>query len=102
MPGFIIHLAEASMIMNRIGKDLDSDWKQEFLFGNLLPDTRLGGDKAISHFWSAEGAENIARAPKLSLFLEKYGHRLNEPVILGYYTHLYLDERYVDEYWPKI
>lgn len=102
MPGFIIHLAEASMIMNRIGKDLDSDWKQEFLFGNLLPDTRLGGDKAISHFWSAEGAENIARAPKLSLFLEKYGHRLNEPVILGYYAHLYLDERYVDEYWPKI
>lgn len=36
MPGFIIHLAEASMIMNRIGKDLDSDWKQEFLFGLSL------------------------------------------------------------------
>lgn len=102
MPGFIIHLIEAEMIMDSIKIEPDADWKQEFLLGNLLPDTRLGEDKAISHFWSSDGAENIARAPKLSLFLKKYGHRLDEPVILGYYAHLYLDERYVDEYWPKI
>lgn len=102
MPGFIIHLIEAEMIMDSIKIEPDADWKQEFLLGNLLPDTRLGEDKAISHFWSSDGAENIARAPKLSLFLEKYGHRLDEPVILGYYAHLYLDERYVDEYWPRI
>lgn len=102
MPGFIIHLTEAEMIMDYMNIEPDADWKQEFLLGNLLPDTRLGADKAISHFWSSDGAENIARAPKLSLFLKKYGHRLDEPVILGYYAHLYLDERYVDEYWPKI
>lgn len=102
MPGFIIHLTEAAMILEHMKEKPDSAWKQEFLLGNLLPDTRLGEDKAISHFWSSEGAENIARAPKLSRFLEKYGHRLNEPVILGYYAHLYLDERYVDEYWPTI
>ena len=102
MPGFIIHLTEAAMIMEHMEVQPDADWKQEFLLGNLLPDTRLGKDKAISHFWAPEGLENIARAPKLSCFLEKYGHRLNEPVILGYYAHLYLDERYVDEYWPKI
>ena len=95
MPGFIIHLTEAAMIMEHMKKQPDSDWKQEFLLGNLLPDTRLGKDKAISHFWAPEGWENIARAPKLSRFLEKYGDRLNEPVILGYYAHLYLDERYV-------
>ena len=102
MPGFIIHLTEAAMIMDHMEVQPDADWKQEFLLGNLLPDTRLGKDKAISHFWAPEGLENIARAPKLSRFLEKYGHRLDEPVILGYYAHLYLDERYVDEYWPKI
>ncbi len=102
MPGFIIHLTEAAMIMNHMETQPDAEWKQEFLLGNLLPDTRLGEDKEISHFWSPDGKENIARAPKLSLFLEKYGHRLDEPVILGYYAHLYLDERYVDEYWPKI
>lgn len=102
MPGFIIHLTEAAMIMDYMKMKPDSDWKQEFLLGNLLPDTRLGAEKAISHFWSPEGGENIARAPKLSCFLEKYGHRLDEPVILGYYAHLYLDERYVDGYWPKI
>lgn len=51
MPGFIIHLTEAAMIMEHMKKQPDSDWKQEFLLGNLLPDTRLGKDKAISHFW---------------------------------------------------
>lgn len=41
-------------------------------------------------------------APKLSLFLEKYRHRLDEPAILGYYAHLYLDEHYVCRFWPKV
>lgn len=102
MPGFIIHLAEATMIMNYMEKSMDSQWKYEFLMGNLLPDTRLGAEKRISHFWSEESMENIARAPKLERFLNKYGHRLNEPIIFGYYAHLYLDERYVDTYWPTI
>ena len=36
MPGFIIHLTEAAMIMEHMKKQPDSDWKQEFLLGNLL------------------------------------------------------------------
>lgn len=52
MPGFIIHLTEAAMIMEHMEVQPDADWKQEFLLGNLLPDTRLGKDKAISHFWA--------------------------------------------------
>lgn len=102
MPGFIIHLAEATTLLNYMKKQPDARWRQEFLLGNLLPDTRLGTEKLISHFWSPEHMGNIARAPKLERFLEKYGHRLNEPVILGYYAHLYLDEHYVDKYWPEI
>lgn len=101
MPGFMIHLTEAAMIMDCMKRPPDAVWQQEFLLGNLLPDTRLGHDKCISHFWDEDHEADIARAPKLSLFLEKYGHRLEEPVMLGYYAHLYLDERYVDEYWPK-
>ena len=102
MPGFIIHLAEATMIMNFMKNKPDSKWRYEFLMGNLLPDTRLGIEKCISHFWDETCLENIARAPKLSCFLQKYGHRLNEPIVLGYYAHLFLDERYVDDYWPTI
>ena len=102
MPGFIIHLAEATIIMEHMEKKTDAVWRQEFMLGNLLPDTRLGKDKVSSHFWSSEHEDYIARAPKLEYFLTKYGHRLDEPAILGYYAHLYLDEHYVDEYWPQI
>lgn len=102
MPGFIIHLAEATILMNHMEEMPDSKWKYEFLMGNLLPDTRLGIEKKISHFWDEACMENIARAPKLERFLAKYGHRLNEPIMLGYYAHLYLDERYVNAYWPTI
>ena len=50
MPGFIIHLTEAAMIMEHMKKQPDSDWKQEFLLGNLLPDTRLGRIKPYPIF----------------------------------------------------
>ena len=102
MPGFMIHLAEAEMLMNYMKVKPDLEWRRDFLMGNLLPDTRLGADKKISHFWDEISMENIARAPKLARFLHKYGHRLDEPVVLGYYAHLYLDERYVNAYWPTI
>ena len=45
MPGFIIHLTEAAMIMDYMKMKPDSDWKQEFLLGNLLPDPRLGAER---------------------------------------------------------
>ena len=102
MPGFIIHLAEATMLIHYMKKKTDPQWCYEFMMGSLLPDTRLGDEKKFSHFWDEVSMENIARAPKLERFLEKYGHRLNEPVVLGYYMHLYLDERYVNGYWPTI
>ena len=102
MPGFILHLAQATMLMNYMREKPSPEWTYEFLMGSLLPDTRLGAEKRISHFWDEACMDNIARAPKLERFLEKYGHRLDEPVILGYYSHLYLDERYVNDYWPTI
>ncbi len=102
MPGFILHLAQATMLMEYMCEKPSAGWTYEFLMGNLLPDTRLGIEKRISHFWDEACMDNIARAPKLERFLEKYGHRLDEPVILGYYAHLYLDERYVNAYWPTI
>ena len=102
MPGFVIHLAEAIVIMESMEKKPDDAWRQDFLLGSLLPDTRLGEHKAVSHFWGCGQEEYIARAPKLSLFLEKYRHRLDEPAILGYYAHLYLDEHYVCRFWPKV
>ena len=102
MPGFMIHLAEAEMIMDYMDTKPTSEWAGQFLLGNLLPDTKLGEQKSDSHFWNPEYAGQLARAPELSRFLNKYGHRLEEPAVLGYYAHLYLDRAYVKTYWPKI
>lgn len=99
MPGFILHLAEAKQIARLLGKESDTNWCQEFFLGSLLPDTKLGPEKFSSHFWDPAHLNHIARAPKLKKFLDKYGHRINEPVILGYYAHLFLDEKYVDQFW---
>lgn len=38
----------------------------------------------------------------MARFTDKYGQRLNEPVMLGYLAHLHLDARYVTEYWPTV
>lgn len=102
MPGFIMHLSEATLILKALHKEDDLAWKHAFMIGNLMPDTRLGKAKHTSHFWSDEHADHIARAPQLEKFLAKYSDRLREPMMLGYYAHLCLDERYVNDFWPTI
>lgn len=103
MPGYVMHLAEADMILTAIRgkKALSDQWEEHFLTGNLLPDTRLLKEKRISHFWNPAELGLIAKAPDLSLFLDKYHPDMEDPVMLGYLTHLYLDARYVHDYWPR-
>ena len=100
MPGYVMHLVESQLILDRMKNRKGTDWEKAFLLGSLLPDTRLKSEKAISHFWNEKYLEDIAKAPDLELFLKKYKSRLDEPLILGYYLHLYLDVCYVKDYWP--
>lgn len=104
MPGYVIHLAEARQILDIIKEqtEVSYDWEQRFLTGTLLPDTRLKGEKRISHFWNPGELDMLALAPDLSLFLGKYRDRLTEPVLLGYLAHLHLDACYVQKYWPTV
>lgn len=104
MPGYVIHLAEAKQILDVIKEQtkVSDDWEQRFLTGTLLPDTRLKGEKRISHFWNPEEFHLLALAPDLSLFLAKYGERLTDPLVLGYLAHLHLDACYVQNYWPTV
>ena len=104
MPGYVIHLAEAELILEMIRSrhPIDDDFEQAFLTGTLLPDTRLKGEKRFSHFWDPDQLERLALGPDLARFTDKYGKRLNEPVMLGYLAHLHLDARYVREYWPTV
>lgn len=104
MPGYVIHLAEAKQILDimREQTKVSWDWEQRFLTGTLLPDTRLKGEKRISHFWNPNELDMLALAPDLSLFLSRYGERLAEPVLFGYLAHLHLDACYVQKYWPTV
>ena len=104
MPGYTMHLAEAAQLLPTLEKHfpVDETWRNRFLIGTLLPDTKIRGDKKVSHFWAEEDLSKMARAPRLDLFLKRYGNRLSEPCILGYYAHLYLDEGYVKHFWPTM
>ena len=44
--------------------------------------TRLKGEKRFSHFWDPDKLECLALGPDLARFTDKYGQRLNEPVML--------------------
>ena len=47
MPGYVIHLAEAELILDKMRKlrQIDDAFEQAFLTDTLLPDTRLKGEK---------------------------------------------------------
>ncbi len=106
MPGYVMHLAEAGLILNQLEKErgqaYSQDWRNTFFLGTLLPDTKVGLEKYHTHFWKEEDIKKLPRAPHLSLFLKEYGAWLSEPLILGYLAHLHLDNRYVKKYWPSV
>ena len=75
MPGYVIHLAEAELILDKMRKlrQTDDAFEQAFLTGTLLPDTRLKGEKRFSHFWDPDKLECLALGPDLARFTDKYG-----------------------------
>ena len=104
MPGYIIHLTEAKLILECLKKMYDTrsvfsdQWTQCFFWGSLLPDAADKTQKCKSHFWKEGQEEKILRFPQTEWFLEKYQTRLEDPVILGYYAHLYLDRMFFSDF----
>ena len=103
MPGYVMHLAEADMILEILREkgQISVQWAEHFMTGNLLPDTRLRKEKKYSHFWNPKEESLMAKAPDLDLFLEKYCPGMDQPLLLGYLMHLDLDARYVHSFWPQ-
>ena len=104
MPGYVMHLAEAELLLSQLEEHmgpLPGEWKTRFRLGSLLPDTRRRREKASSHFWNPGDSRKLAIAPDLSLFLSRYRDVLKGPVMAGYYAHLHLDERFVNHFWKE-
>lgn len=104
MPGYVMHLAEARQVLDKIRGEraVNREEEEQFFVGNLLPDTRLFHEKRYSHFWSEDELEDLAKAPVLELYLNKYEKCLPAPVYMGYLCHLHLDRRYVRLLWPRL
>ncbi len=100
MPGYVIHMAVASRIIGEKGID-DSSFINAFLLGNIVPDAMDRALKKESHFWDDGTYKKLNRIPNIDNFLKEYGHRMEEPYVLGYYTHLLLDYYFVKEYWSQ-
>lgn len=104
MPGYVMHLVEGSVIEKRLSEvlSLDEIWHARFETGLLLPDTKLKDNKKTSHFWSEDEIALLARKPDINAFLDKYRDLLDDPLVLGYLAHLYLDACYERSYWPTV
>lgn len=97
MPGHIIHLAAASRVLEQ--HPVDDVWANEFLLGSIVPDMLERSNKKQSHFWSDEGYVKFERVPDLEAFWAKYGDKITNPFVLGYYSHLYMDALFMRTSW---
>ena len=92
MPGFILHLTAAQILLKRLPHHPDFPYEissvNDFLIGNLLPDTTK--QKDASHFRNPAYYEKMMVFPDLTRFLQKYSSLLANPSVLGYYFHLYI------------
>lgn len=78
----------------------DPKMRNDFFIGNLLPDA--GNDKTVTHFYDPAYLDRMIVWPRPEKFLEKYKDRMNDPICLGYYYHLYIDKRFLKEYLPGV
>lgn len=76
MPGYVIHLTEAKIILDilkrksqRKGKALNQ-WQEDFFYGSLLPDAGGRIQKQNSHFWSEAEIGQIIMTPDIDRFLK--------------------------------
>lgn len=100
MPGFIIHMAAAEEYL-RLSGIRDEKYINDYIVGSVAPDIVKGNNKKQSHFWSDSEFTQFVRKPDINAFLKKYGDRINEPFVRGYYHHLIFDLKFLELYWTK-
>ena len=98
MPGYLLHLLEGNLFLQKYDKtllkDCSDEWKNQFLIGCLLPDTAK--DKTFSHFRHRLKKKMIFTYPHPEDFAVKYPVSPEHPVLFGYYMHLNLDYHFLD------
>lgn len=101
MPGYILHLLHGKMYLNYAQIHFTEQETEKFRIGLLMPDSnkavKIADDR--SHFYTAEQTGRILQTPDLRYF--PYRHRIEDPFILGYAAHLYLDRFFFGEFFRQ-
>ena len=104
MPGFILHLTAAQMLLKYLPSHPDFPYPissvNDFLIGNLLPDATQ--QKESSHFRDPLYREKMMVFPDLTRFTAKYRSLLPDSSALGYYFHLYIDRKFFKDFIPQV
>lgn len=104
MPGFILHMTAASLLMKQLATHPASARSirsaNDFLIGNLIPDATDNKDQ--THFRNPVYKEKMMVYPDLHKFLDKYQYLLADNSCLGYFFHLYIDRRFFKDYIPEV
>ena len=104
MPGFILHLTSAKMLLNQLPDHPHFPYmiasENDFMTGSLLPDATA--NKNRTHFRNLLYADKMMLWPDLKRFLSSYQNQLANDLYLGYYFHLYIDKRFFKDYIPQI
>lgn len=96
MASAIIHLAVAK----KVAKELFIKDKYDYYLGAIAPDIskQIGKTKEESHFLY-NTTDDI---PNIYLFIKKYPDFKFNSFDLGYFTHLYTDKLWFEEFMPEI
>lgn len=101
MPGYILHLLHGKMYLDYSGRIFSTQDAERFQIGLLMPDSnkeaQIADDR--SHFYTAEQKGKILQIPDLRTF--PYCKSIQDPFILGYAAHLYLDRFFFGEYFQQ-
>lgn len=89
MASYSVHMAFAKMLNEELHMEEDS-----LMMGSVAADICYydGEPKSIAHF------ETGFKKADSKKFLEKYQGELNNPFVMGYLSHLYLDEHFYDDF----
>lgn len=97
MASSLMHLAIAKKVLDYTYVRNTKD----YFLGSIAPDIsrQIGDSKEKSHFSINSINEDT---PNLELFIKRYPNFKNTAFDLGYFTHLYADKVWNEEFLPKI
>ena len=101
MPSWSVHLAIAKKVNKKL--KLNDDL---FLYGNLVPDVDKGTmiTRYEAHYYNDKLRFPTVPQEKMidiNNFLNVYKNKLNNPLILGYYSHLLTDQFYNEKVYTS-